>query len=105
MLQIRLEILKLEPKRKSQVRQGSEKLFIGDVGNCYSVSNWMTQLMIKVRKLNPSVLNAKQIKTSVITKWLKIYNLREVQYLAGHKYISSTEDYLENDIEGLREEV
>ena len=104
-LQVRPGILKMEPKRRSQKRQESEKLFIGDGGNCYSVSNFMTQLMIKVRKQNPSVLNAKQIRTSVITKWLKIYNLREVQYLAGHKYISSTESYLENDIEGLQEEV
>jgi len=104
-LQVRPEILKLEPKRKSQIRQESEKLFIGDGGNCYSVSNFMTQLMIKVRKLNPSVLNAKQIRASVITKWLKIYNLREVQYLAGHKYISSTEGFLENEMEGLKEEV
>ena len=104
-LQVRPEILKMKPKRKSQIRQKSEKLFIGDGGNCYSVSNFMTQLMIKVRKLNPSVLNAKQIRTSVITKWLKIYNLREVQYLAGHKYISSTEGYRENDMEGLKEEV
>ncbi|MEL6359273.1 MAG: integrase, partial [Bacteroidota bacterium] len=57
------------------------------------------------RQLNPSVLNAKQIRASVITKWLRMYNLREVQYLAGHKYISSTEWYLENEMEGLQEEV
>ena len=56
-------------------------------------------------ELNPSVLNAKQIRASVITKWLKMYNLREVQYLAGHRYISSTESYLQNDLEGLKEEV
>jgi len=104
-LQVRSEILKLAPKRKSQIRQESEKLFIGDGGNCYSLSNFITQLMTKVRKLNPRVGNAKQLRVSVITKWLKIYNLREVQYLAGHRYISSTEDYLENDIEGLQEEV
>jgi len=65
----------------------------------------MSRMMIRLKAINPSVLNAKQIRASVITKWLKIYNLREVQYLAGHKYISSTESYLENDMEGLQEEV
>jgi integrase/recombinase XerD len=51
------------------------------------------------------IKNLNQIRASVITKWLKIYNLREVQYRAGHKYISSTESYLQNDMEGLQEEI
>ncbi len=105
MLQVRPEILQMEPKRKSQKRQETEQLFIGEGGNCYSLSNFMTQLMIKVRKINPSVQNAKQIRASVITKWVKMYNLRKAQYLAGHRYISTTESYLQNDLEGLKEEV
>jgi site-specific recombinase XerD len=103
----RNKILEMNPKRKSQSKGNTEQLFIAEGGNPPSggLSNFMTQLMIKVRKLNPSVLNAKQIRASVITKWLKMYNLREVQYLAGHRYISSTESFLENDLEGLSEEV
>jgi len=104
-LKVRIEIAEMNPKRKYQERQETEKLFIGDDGNSASFSNYMTQLMIKVRKLNPVVINAKQLRASVITKWLRMYNLREVQYLAGHKYISSTEGYLENEIEGLKEEI
>jgi integrase/recombinase XerD len=105
MLQVRPEILQMEPKRKNQQKQETEQLFIGEGGNCYSISNFMTQLMIKVRKINPSVLNAKQIRASVITKWVKMYNLRKAQYLAGHRYISTTESYLQNDLEGLQEEL
>lgn len=104
-LQVRPEILKMSPKRKTQTSLETDRLFIGDGGNCYSISNFMTQLMIKVRKINPSVQNAKQIRASVITKWLRMYNLREVQYLAGHRYISTTESYLQNDLKGLQEEV
>lgn len=104
-LQVRPEILKMEPKRKSQARKETDQLFIGEGGNCYSLSNFMTQLMIKVRKINPTVNNAKQIRASVVTKWVKMYNLRKTQYLAGHRYISSTESYLQNDMEGLQEEV
>lgn len=104
-LQVRLLILGMEPKRKSQTKIETERLFIGEGGNCYSISNFMTQLMIKVRKINPSVQNAKQIRASVITKWVKQYNLRKAQYLAGHRYISTTESYLQNDLEGLSEEV
>jgi len=49
--------------------------------------------------------NADQLRASVIVKWLKQYNLREVQYLAGHRYISSTESYQQSEMEGLSEEV
>jgi len=31
------------------------------------------------------------------------YNLRQVQYLAGHRYISSTEKYVQDDLENLHE--
>ncbi len=104
-LQVRPQILQMDPKRKSQEKTTTDKLFIGEGGNCYDFSNFMTQLMIKVKKINPKVKNAKQVRASVITKWLKTYNLREAQYLAGHRYISSTESYLHNEMEGLKEEV
>jgi len=100
-LKARQEILDVNKKVDKQPSQ----LFISQAGNGNSISNIMTQLIIKIRKVNPHVINAKQIRASVITKWLKLYNLREVQYLAGHRYISSTEHYLQNDIEGLLEEV
>lgn len=105
LLQVRPKLLEMNPKRKTQIRTATEQLFIGEGGNCYNISNFITQLMIKVRKINPQVRNAKQIRASVITKWLKVYNLREVQHLAGHRYISSTESFLQNDMEGLKEEV
>ena len=57
----------------------------------------------KLKKYNQKVENAKQIRASVITNWLGQYNLRKVQYLAGHRYISSTERYLQDDLENLHE--
>jgi integrase/recombinase XerD len=104
-LQVRPLLMQMKPKRRSQTKQETDKLFIGEGGSCYSFSNFMTQLMLTIRKTKASVLNAKQIRASVITKWLKTHNLREVQYMAGHRYISSTESYLHNDMEGLKEEV
>ncbi len=59
----------------------------------------------QLKKLNGRVKNLKQIRASIITKWLKKYNLREVQYRAGHRYISSTEKYQQNDLESLHEEI
>jgi len=44
-----------------------------------------------------------QIRAPVITNWLKQYNLRKVQVLAGHRFISSIERYVEDDLENLQE--
>ena len=104
-LKTRNEIMEMRPKRRNRQKQQTDRLFINEGGSHEHFSNMMTQLMIKVRKINPQVKNAKQIRASVITKWVKMYNLRKAQYLAGHRYISSTESYLQNDMEGLKEEV
>lgn len=61
------------------------------------------RLFFELKKLNHKVKNAKQIRASVITHWLSQYNIREVQYMAGHRYISSTERYLQDDLESLHD--
>ncbi|MBG6130725.1 MULTISPECIES: tyrosine-type recombinase/integrase [unclassified Aquimarina] len=63
----------------------------------------MDAVIKKIRKYNQKVKNAKQIRASVITNWLQQHNLRKVQYMAGHRYISSTERYLTDDLENLHE--
>jgi len=66
----------------------------------------ITQMMLShLRKLNSRIKNFEQIRTSVITQWLKQHDLRKVQYLAGHKYVSSTETYKENIIDGLQDDI
>jgi integrase/recombinase XerD len=58
-----------------------------------NISNRMRHMIVQLQKLNPKIINVNQIRSSVITFWLKQYNLRQVQYMAGHKYVSSTERY------------
>ncbi|QTE21229.1 site-specific integrase [Polaribacter cellanae] len=55
------------------------------------------------KRINHKITNMKQIRASVITHWLKTYNIREVQFKAGHRYISSTERYQQDDLENLHE--
>jgi site-specific recombinase XerD len=64
-----------------------------------NIQNRMQHMIQQLRQLNPKVINANQIRSSVITGWLQRYHLRQVQYMAGHKYVSSTERYrvLNND--------
>jgi integrase/recombinase XerD len=62
-------------------------------------------MFIDLRKQDPKVLNASQIRQSVISHWLTKFNLRTVQYMAGHIYVSSTEWYKRTDIQALKYEV
>ena len=59
----------------------------------------------EIKTLNPIFINFKQVRTSVITHWLKQYNLRQVQDMAGHRYVSSTEAYLVNNTEDLQKDI
>lgn len=68
-------------------------------------TNRMSSVVKLVNKINPQLTSGKQIRASVITYWLKNYNLRESQYRAGHRYVSSTEAYLVNDLEDLQEDI
>lgn len=58
-----------------------------------NISNRMRHMIVQLQQLNPKIINANQLRSSVITFWLQRYNLRQVQYMAGHKYVSSTERY------------
>ena len=94
LLQGRKDIL-LESKEES------EKLFVSR-GGSKQFNNVMSGVMKALRKCE-GVESSNQIRTSVIVGWLKSYNLREVQYMAGHRFLSSTEAYLVNDLEDLEE--
>jgi site-specific recombinase XerD len=96
-LQTRNEIL-------LQTKKQNNQLFTS-AGNGEGFSNLMQHLINKLNQLNSKITSAKQIRTSVITQWLKLYNLRQVQYMAGHRYVSSTENYLVNDVEDLQDDI
>jgi integrase/recombinase XerD len=58
-----------------------------------------------INRYEPRLKSLLQIRSSVITNWLKHYNLREVQYMAGHRFVSSTEMYRTDNLEDLQKEL
>lgn len=72
-----------------------EKLFAGNLHNTISL------LIEELKGINPQIKNAQHIRASVILHWLRQYNKRQVQYMAGHKYINSTEMYEVQELETL----
>ena len=59
----------------------------------------------EIKEEHPKFIRLRQIRTSVITHWLGQYNLREVQYMAGHRYVSTTEGYLLNQTDDLLKDI
>jgi len=103
-----LDIMEYQLKIREQLLQLNNKetdLFFVSAGTSDRFTNAVSKLMEKLQKLNKKVISIKQIRASVITHWLKLYNLREVQYMAGHRFVSSTEGYLINDLDDLQEEI
>ena len=59
----------------------------------------------QVKKQNHEIIDSRQIRTSVIMNWLKSNNIRQVQYMAGHKSIRSTEQYKNQDLTDLTKQL
>lgn len=57
------------------------------------------------KNYNRKVTNVYGIRASVISHWLKHYDIRKVQYMAGHKRILSTEFYRQDNLENLQKAI
>lgn len=105
--QILNEISKPKPARKPDRINKSiiqNQLFIS-INGSENIKNSLLHMFRKIRKENPGIMHPKQIRASVITNWLKNYNLREVQYFAGHKHVYSTERYQLNQLDNLQRKI
>ena len=78
-----------------------DQLFIS-VNGSEHIKNSLLHLFRLIRKKHPEIIHAKQIRKSVIVHWLKNHNLRQVQYMAGHRWVSSTERYQLNNLDNLQ---
>lgn len=63
------------------------------------------RLSEELRKQNTRFQDVQQVRASVITNWLGKHDLRHVQYMAGHRYISSTERYQVGQIADLQNDI
>lgn len=70
-----------------------------------NLKNSLHHMFINLKESNPQVRSAIQIRQSVIALWVKKHNLRKAQYMAGHRFVSSTEYYKQVNINDLRRDV
>jgi integrase/recombinase XerD len=71
-------------------------------GNLHNIVNLLAE---ELKGINPVIKNALHIRSSVILHWIKQHNKRQVQYMAGHKYIGSTERYEVQELETLTDQL
>jgi integrase/recombinase XerD len=97
-----LEALKKVKHRK--VSQQIAHLFFGMEGRD-RINQITGNVVRKLKSIYPqySKLTTNKIRESVITHWLKTKDVRIAQYMAGHRYASSTERYQETNLEDLKE--
>ncbi len=98
----RTELLKLQEEQTDKFFLSTPTL--GKLKANSSLQVWKS-ISKELKTENSHFINFKQVRASVITHWLKQHNLRQVQYMAGHKYVSSTESYLVNHTEDLLQEI
>ncbi|NOQ75453.1 MAG: hypothetical protein GQ574_25815 [Crocinitomix sp.] len=66
-----------------------------------NLNNQVSDLFQELKGLNQKVQNGLHIRASVILHWLLLHGKRQVQYMIGHKWISSTEHYQLQNLEEL----
>jgi integrase/recombinase XerD len=89
-------------RKPNEKLKSTEQLFISMNGSP-NIKNSLLFITKALRKINPKLRNAKHIRMSTIANWLKTNDIRKVQYMAGHKYVSSTERYQAANLEDLQQ--
>lgn len=69
------------------------------------VKDILHQMFRQIKRTYPTITDAGIIRQSVISHWLKSHDVRIVQYMAGHRYVSSTERYDTSRLETLKANV
>ncbi|MFM8911878.1 MAG: tyrosine-type recombinase/integrase [Flammeovirgaceae bacterium] len=96
-------IEKIRPQLLKQSGEGKgDRLFFSS-GNGQTADEALRQLLKALKKKHPGLTSLHQIRTSVIAHWAKNKHIREVQYMAGHVHVRSTQRYRETNLQDLQE--
>lgn len=87
----------------NHIKTNEHKLF--PLGEKTKFSSITKMLYKELKLINYKVQSLHHIRASVIGNWLKQHNLRKVQIMAGHRTISSTEHYLQDNLENLHKAI
>jgi integrase/recombinase XerD len=86
--------------RQSDFEKGDRLFFT--YANGQTVNEALKKLLHVIQKKHPELKTLQQIRSSVIANWIKDKPIREVQYLAGHSHIHSTQRYRDVNMQDLQ---
>jgi integrase/recombinase XerD len=92
-----------KPKRNRKVKFTNQVIL--SLKGAADLKNTLHHLFIDLKKSNSKVKSSRQLRQSLIAYWLTKFNLRKVQYMAGHRFVSSTEWYKGSNMEELKREI
>jgi len=93
-------INEIRPELARRKGTNGEELFPVTNGR---LTDTVANIIKKLRKVNRKVKNIHQVRASVIVNWLSKHNLRKVQVMAGHRRISTTEKYVQENLQQLQQ--
>lgn len=103
-------ITEILPQIKAKAHLSSEALAKGgksdklimSTGRSPGIKEMVCDLNKALRKKYPRYKNLLHVRSSVISLWMEQKNIIEVQYMAGHNSITSTERYKRVSMQDLR---
>jgi site-specific recombinase XerD len=102
--------LKLQANQILPIKSYIESIPVAERSRSYlfptrKYSDMICKIVKQAKKNHPEIKDSRQIRASVIMNWLKSHNIRQVQYMAGHKSIRSTEAYRNQDLTDLTKQL
>lgn len=85
--------------KQSEYAKGNRLFFSYASG--HTINEALRKLLKALRKQNPELITFHQIRSSVISNWVKEKQIREVQYMAGHSDLNSTQRYQDVNMKDL----
>lgn len=93
----------IRPTLLSQSKGEKGKRLFFTLADNPTINDSLKFFLRALKKQHPELKSFHQIRSSLISKWIKEKPIREVQYLAGHNSITSTERYRLVDLQDLQE--
>jgi integrase/recombinase XerD len=86
--------------KQSEYQKGDRLFFT--YANGQTMNECLRKLIEGLRKKNTGLQTFSQIRSSVLSQWVKEKPIREAQYMAGHSSIVSTQQYQDVNLQDLQ---
>jgi len=102
LLELQEYLLITRLKMMEAINLETDQLFFSERGSL-NIKSSLYHMFRSIKKKFPKVSSGKIIRATIIAEWLKTKDVRIVQYMAGHRWVSSTEKYNLANVEALKE--